>query len=90
MTPQNVDAAVQEIHTDLSQTMMAHCVSLVVEGVIQELPTLKFAFMEGGILWLPHLMWRFDKTWKAQRTETPWVLQPRSAGSGLEDGRSYR
>ena len=24
-------------------------------------------------------MWRFDKNWKAQRSETPWVKEPPSA-----------
>src|SRR5262249_5939958 len=28
--------------------------------------------------WMPHLMWRFDKNWKAQRSETPWVTEPPS------------
>jgi predicted TIM-barrel fold metal-dependent hydrolase len=58
---------------------MAHITSMVTEGVFTRFPTLKVVLYEGGILWLPHLMWRFDKNWKAQRTETPWVLRPPSA-----------
>ena len=41
--------------------MMAHCVSLVTEGVFEEFPTLKFAFIEGGVCWAPYVMWRLDR-----------------------------
>ncbi len=33
-----------EFHTGHSKTMMAHCVSLIAEGVFEEFPALKFAF----------------------------------------------
>ena len=29
--------------------------------------------VEGGIAWLPHLMWRMDKNYKALRAQTPWL-----------------
>ena len=60
-------------HTDLSQTMMAHCVSLVTEGVFEEFPTLKFAFIEGGIGWAPHVMWRLDRLYPALKAEVPYL-----------------
>ena len=63
----------------LPQSYMAHVVSLVTEGVFERYPTLKVVLCEGGIFWLPHLMWRFDKNWKAQRSETPWVKRPPSS-----------
>jgi predicted TIM-barrel fold metal-dependent hydrolase len=28
---------------------------------------------EGGVAWLPALMWRLDAEWKALRSEVPWV-----------------
>lgn len=68
-----------EWYGGLAQSYMAHITSMVTEGVFTRYPTLKVVLYEGGILWLPHLMWRFDKNWKAQRTETPWVLRPPSA-----------
>lgn len=68
-----------EWYASLPQTYMAHLVSLVTEGVFARYPTLKVVLYEGGILWLPHLLWRFDKNWKAQRAETPWVTAPPSA-----------
>ncbi|MHB8647343.1 MAG: amidohydrolase family protein [Thermomicrobiales bacterium] len=63
----------------IPQNYMAHIVSMVTEGVFEKFPTLNIVLCEGGIFWLPHLMWRLDKNWKAQRSETPWVKEPPSA-----------
>ncbi len=63
----------------IPQNYMAHIVSMVTEGVFEKYPTLRVVLCEGGVFWLPHLMWRLDKNWKAQRSETPWVKEPPSA-----------
>ena len=63
----------------IPQNYMAHIMSMVTEGVFEKYPQLKVVLCEGGIFWLPHVMWRFDKNWKAQRSETPWVKEPPSA-----------
>ncbi len=68
-----------EWYGSLPQIYMAHIMSMVTEGVFEKFPTLKVVLYEGGIFWLPHIMWRFDKNWKAQRAETPWVKQRPSA-----------
>lgn len=62
-----------EWHTNLSQNYMAHTVSLVCEGVFEKFPNLKFVMLEGGLAWLPHLMWRLDKNYKALRSQVPWL-----------------
>jgi predicted TIM-barrel fold metal-dependent hydrolase len=62
-----------EWHTGLVGSYMAHLISLVTEGVFQKFPTLKFVMIEGGVSWLPPLLWRMDKNWKALRVTTPWV-----------------
>lgn len=68
-------ATYYEWYTDLPQSYMAHMTSMVTEGVFERFPELKVILCEGGLFWLPHLMWRFDKNWKAQRAEAPWVKQ---------------
>lgn len=52
--------------------------SLVAEGVSQKFPTLRFVAIEGGFAWLPALMWKLDKEWKALRQLTPWLDRPPS------------
>jgi predicted TIM-barrel fold metal-dependent hydrolase len=64
-----------EWYGSLPQSYMAHIMSMVTEGVFERFPTLKVILYDGGVFWLPHIMWRFDKNWKAQRSETPWVKQ---------------
>lgn len=62
-----------EWHTGLVGSFLAHLLSLVTEGVFQKFPTLKFVLIEGGVSWLPPILWRFDKNWKALRQTTPWL-----------------
>jgi predicted TIM-barrel fold metal-dependent hydrolase len=64
-----------EWHTDLSQNFMAQLVSMVCEGVFVQFPGLKLVLTEGGVGWLPHLMWRLDKNYKALRAEVPWLTR---------------
>lgn len=67
-----------EWHTGLVGSYIAHLVSLISEGVFKKFPTLKFVMVEGGVSWLPPLLWRLDKNWKALRMTTPWVDRPPS------------
>ncbi len=47
-------------HTDHSQTMMAHCISLLAERCLRGAADMKFAFIEGGTVWAPSVMGRLD------------------------------
>jgi predicted TIM-barrel fold metal-dependent hydrolase len=59
-----------------SQTVVqAHITSLVSEGCFERTPDLKVAVLECGFTWLPFLLWRFDKDWKAVWREVPWVKE---------------
>lgn len=62
-----------EWHTNLPQNYMGQIVSLVCEGVFEKFPRLKFVAKEGGLAWIPGVLWRLDKNWKALRSGVPWL-----------------
>jgi predicted TIM-barrel fold metal-dependent hydrolase len=53
----------------------AQVMSLVAEGVLDRVPSLRVALLECGFSWLPPMLWRFDKDWKAVWREVPWVKE---------------
>lgn len=67
-----------EWHTTLVTSYISHLVSLVTEGVFVTFPTLKFVMVEGGVSWIPPILWRLDKNWKALRKTVPWLERPPS------------
>jgi predicted TIM-barrel fold metal-dependent hydrolase len=62
-----------EHHTGHSQAMMAQVISLIVEGVFEEFPTLRFALIEGGIAWVPYVAGRLDRLYPALKAEVPYL-----------------
>jgi predicted TIM-barrel fold metal-dependent hydrolase len=72
-TPAGYPTRYMEWHNILPINFMAHINSLVCEGVFETFPRLKIVAVEGGIAWLPHLMWRMDKNYMALRSTTPWL-----------------
>jgi predicted TIM-barrel fold metal-dependent hydrolase len=64
-----------EWHTCLSLSFQAHLVSLVTEGVFERFPDFRVVMVEGGVSWLPALLWRMDAEWKALRSEVPWLTR---------------
>ena len=57
--------------------------SLMAEGVFLEYPELRVVLMESGVTWLPPFIWRAIKSWRALRTEAPWMR--RSPGEFVRD-----
>lgn len=60
-----------QMHVCLPQFYQAHLVSLVLEGTFEKFPGLRFAFVEGGFGWVPHVVWRMDKEFKGLRQQAP-------------------
>ncbi len=61
-----------------AQSCQAQVVSLVIEGVFERLPGLRFVVIEGGFGWAPPLAWRLDKVWRTLRDESPHLKHPPS------------
>jgi predicted TIM-barrel fold metal-dependent hydrolase len=57
--------------------------SLMAEGVFIEFPELRIVLIESGVSWLPPFIWRAIKSWRALRTEAPWMR--RSPGELLRE-----
>lgn len=45
--------------------------SMIVEGVFEAHPKLRFILIEAGFAWLPPLAWRLDRIWTRLKSETP-------------------
>jgi predicted TIM-barrel fold metal-dependent hydrolase len=64
-----------EEHVAAAQAAQTQLMSLVVEGVLPNNPTLRIVVVECGFAWLPAMAWRLDKNWKGLRQEVPWVAR---------------
>ena len=53
--------------------MMANMVDMITTGVPVRFPTLKIAFTEAGVSWVPFMMWRLDKEYNESRREVPFL-----------------
>ena len=61
--------------TGHAQAAQAQLISMVMEGLFEEFPTLKVIMVEAGFAWLPALAWRLDTAWEKLRDETPHLTR---------------
>lgn len=60
-----------EEHHSNAHSMASAMTSLVIEGVLERFPKLRFLFIEGGFAWVPPTAWRMDNQLKRFRDEVP-------------------
>ena len=54
-----------------AQAQQALTVSLILEGVFERFPKLKFVMIEGGVAWAAALAWRMDAQYRKLKQELP-------------------
>jgi predicted TIM-barrel fold metal-dependent hydrolase len=68
-----------EHHTLYTQSYVAQVINLVASGVFKRFPGLRIVLEEGGLAWMPALMWRLDRAWEQMCEEVPELDEPPSA-----------
>jgi predicted TIM-barrel fold metal-dependent hydrolase len=68
-----VSAYSSEAGTFMAHDAMHHLTSLIVHGVFEKFPKIRFLVKEYGIAWLPYVMWKLDENEELLRLESPWV-----------------
>ena len=58
--------------------LMTNLFTMIASGVPVRYPKLKIAFTEGGVAWVPFVMWRLDKEYAEMRYEAPLLEKPPS------------
>lgn len=51
--------------------LILQLVSIISEGVVERFPNLRFVFIEGGVSWIPWIMYRLDSEYLMRRSEAP-------------------
>jgi predicted TIM-barrel fold metal-dependent hydrolase len=74
-TPVGYPTHYTEFATLLGFTALYHVISLVCEGVMERLPGLKLVCGDGGQDLVGPILWRFDKSWRGLRMETPGAVR---------------
>jgi predicted TIM-barrel fold metal-dependent hydrolase len=62
-----------EEYAGMSSVFQTQLISIVSGGLFDIFPGMRLVLTEGGVAWLPPMLWRFDKNWKGLRREIPWV-----------------
>ncbi len=79
VTPAGWSSYYAEEHHEVAISQQALASSLVLEGVLARLPSLKVVIVEAGIAWVPSLCWRLDQHWARMKDEVPHLRRPPSS-----------
>jgi predicted TIM-barrel fold metal-dependent hydrolase len=60
-----------EHHTNFAQAFVAQAASLACSTLFDDFPNLEVVLEEGGIGWMPSLMWRLDRAWRMLPKDAP-------------------
>ena len=58
--------------------LMANLFTMIESGVQVRFPELRIVFTEGGLAWVPWVMWRLDKEYAEVRAQAPLLQRPPS------------
>lgn len=75
LTPVGFVSYYFEHHAHYSLLYAPHLVSVIMEGVLERLPDLRFVLVEGGFSWIAPLLWRLDRQWHEHGREVPWLTR---------------
>lgn len=78
VTPHGFPGSYLEWHALWGVSLLTQVASLTCEGTFHRFPDLRIVCLEGGLSWIPHLMWRLDKDWRGLRAWHPHLSQPPS------------
>ncbi len=73
MTPAGNATTYLESHVCMPQFYMAQVASMILNGIFEKFPNLRVILVEGGISWMPHLLWRMNAEFKALRQQAPFL-----------------
>ncbi|HEY4278674.1 MAG TPA: amidohydrolase family protein [Conexibacter sp.] len=73
MTALSPSSSYLENSASLIQVTQAQLTSVLCEGTFEKFPRLKLVLIEGGVTWLPAVLWRLHRGWMSMRDELPWM-----------------
>ncbi|MES2171896.1 MAG: amidohydrolase family protein, partial [Actinomycetota bacterium] len=75
MTAMSAPTSYIENNASIIQVSQAQLISVLTEGTFEKFPELKVVLIEGGVTWIPSVVWRLHTGWLALRDEVPWMKQ---------------
>jgi predicted TIM-barrel fold metal-dependent hydrolase len=72
-TPNGVPRTYEHYVSFMALNFLYHLMNLIVEGVFEKMPTLKFVWADGAADMLTPFMWRMDCFGRPHLEQTPWA-----------------